>query len=92
MSAATAARGAPGKPASRVRSSQSSGPIAARTPGAAAGIEPGALLAGVDGRPIGSSLASYCAVARNLPAGTEVTLSFAVPNRTRTRQVRLRLR
>jgi S1-C subfamily serine protease len=61
------------------------------TPAARAGIEPGTLLAGVDGRPIANTLASYCGVAAGRRTGDEVVLNLAEPGATRTRQVRLRL-
>jgi putative serine protease PepD len=61
------------------------------TPAARAGVAPGMLLAGVDGRPISNTLRSYCAVAGGRHTGDEVVLSFADPGRSRTRQLRLRL-
>jgi S1-C subfamily serine protease len=61
------------------------------TPAARAGIRPGALLAGVNGRPISNSLRSYCLAAAGTRTGDEVVLSFARPGATRTRQVRMRL-
>jgi S1-C subfamily serine protease len=61
------------------------------TPAAKAGVAPGSLLAGVDGKPIANTLRSYCAAARGRRTGDEVVLSFADPGKRRTRQVRLRL-
>ncbi len=61
------------------------------TPAARAPIHPGDLLAGVNGRPIGSTLASYCAVVGRGTSGTQVVLSFATPGARQTRQVRLAL-
>jgi putative serine protease PepD len=61
------------------------------TPAARADIVPGALLAGVDGRPISNTLSSYCEVAGGLVSGDDVVLAFARPGSTRTRPVRIRL-
>jgi putative serine protease PepD len=61
------------------------------TPGARAPIRPGELLAGVNGKPIGPTLRSYCSVAGSLRAGQTVVLSFATPGKSTTHQVRVRL-
>jgi putative serine protease PepD len=61
------------------------------TPAAKARVDPGALLAGVNGKPIANTLRSYCAATRGLRTGDEVVLSFAKPGATRTQQVRMRL-
>ncbi len=61
------------------------------TPAAAADIEPGALLAGVDGRPISNTLQSLCDAVAGRVSGDEVVLAFARPGSTRTRAVRIRL-
>jgi putative serine protease PepD len=61
------------------------------TPAARSGVAPGSLLAGVDGRPIANTLSSFCAAVRGKRTGDQVTLSFARPGASATRQVRLRL-
>ena len=63
--------------------------VAADSPAAAAGIEPGDHLVGIDGRQVRETLASYCAAAAEAGAG-EVTLTLARPG-GRTREVRVEL-
>jgi S1-C subfamily serine protease len=61
------------------------------TPAARADVPVGALLAGLDGRPIANTLASYCQAVGDRRTGDEVLLSIAEPGRERTRQVRIEL-
>ncbi|MEA2125299.1 MAG: putative serine protease PepD [Solirubrobacteraceae bacterium] len=61
------------------------------TPAAQAGIEPGSLLAGIDGKAIANTLRSYCAAVPGRTTGDEVTLNFARPGAAETRAVKLRL-
>jgi S1-C subfamily serine protease len=61
------------------------------TPAAEAGIEPNALLAGVNGKPISNTLRSYCDVAAGLTSGEEVTLNFAQPGEEVTTPVKVTL-
>jgi putative serine protease PepD len=62
------------------------------TPGAAAlaQLPVGTLIAGVDGRPIRSSLKSFCQVAGDRRAGERMVVDVARPGGGRTRQVELR--
>lgn len=61
------------------------------TPAAQAGVEPGDLLAGVDGHAIANTLSSYCELVSERSSGDEVVLALASPGRTSTRSVRLKL-
>jgi putative serine protease PepD len=61
------------------------------TPAAHAGIAPGTLLAGIDGKAISNTLRSYCDVVAGRASGDEVTLNFARPGQSATRSVKLRL-
>jgi len=61
------------------------------TPAAKAGLGGrGELLAGVDGRPLESSLSSYCAAVAGRPGGRQLTLTLARPGGKR-REVRVAL-
>jgi S1-C subfamily serine protease len=64
----------------------------AGTPGARAlrDLPVGALIAGVDGRPIRSTLQSFCGVAGDRRAGEPLRLDVAQPGSAHTRQVVLR--
>lgn len=61
------------------------------TPAAEAGVEAGALLAGIDGTAIRNTLASYCEAIGDRRSGDRVALSLAAPGESRTRQVRIEL-
>ncbi len=62
------------------------------TPAAAAGLGGrGELLAGVDDRPIGPSLSSYCAAVAGRPGGDKLRLTLARPG-GKTREVEVALR
>ena len=67
--------------------------ITGAIPGTAAaksGIgETDALLAGIDGKRIGTSLSSYCEAASELKSGSTATLAFADPGASRTRDVEI---
>ena len=58
------------------------------TPAAKAGLGGrGELLAGIDDRPLGPSLSSYCAAVAGRPGGRELTLTLARPGGGKTREV-----
>ncbi len=62
------------------------------TPAARAGLGGrGELLAGIDGRPLASSLASYCAAVAGRPGGSELELTLARPGSRKTREVTVAL-
>jgi S1-C subfamily serine protease len=62
------------------------------TPAARANIEPGSLLAGIDGKAITTpTLRAYCDAAAGLSSGDTVTLSVAAPGKRKPRAVRITL-
>ena len=61
------------------------------TPAARSGVEPGAMLVAVDGRPVSSTLESFCAAIQGRRTGEEVALSFGRAGTDRTETVRLTL-
>ena len=62
------------------------------TPAARAGLGGrGEVLAGVDGRPLGPSLASYCAAVAGRPGGRELKLTLARPGGGKPREVMVAL-
>ena len=58
---------------------------------AAEGVEPGALLAGVDGTETGATLCGYCAAVGAGVSGDEVVLNLDKPGTDSTRVARTRL-
>ena len=62
------------------------------TPAARAGLGGrGEVLAAVDGRPLGASLASYCAAVAGRPGGRELKLTLARPGGGKPREVMVAL-